>query len=69
MNLSPHDWSTIGTVACVVLAGIISARYGLGRDKNWKWQVTTEANRVPAFFVLVLMSAAAALFFFGPKGP
>ena len=68
MNLSPHDWSTIATVACVVLAGIISVRYGLGRDKNWKWKVTTEANRVPAFFVVLLLLSAAALFF-GPKGP
>jgi hypothetical protein len=58
----------IGAFACVVAAIIIAGIYGPGRDKNWKWQVTTEANRVPSFFVVVLIFAAIALVFFGPKG-
>ena len=67
MNLSPHDWSRIGAFACVILAAIIAGIYGPGRDRNWKWEVTTEANRVPSFFVVLLMAIALALFLFGPK--
>ncbi len=46
---------------------IIAGIYGLHRDENWKWRVTTEENRVPGFFMAALLIAAMCLFLFGPK--
>ena len=66
-GLTPRDWTTIGAFGCGILAAIISGIYGPGRDGNWKWQETTEENRVPAFFVGILIFAAICLFAFGPK--
>lgn len=67
-GLSPRDWTIFGAFGCMIVAGIISVIYGLGRDENMKWRVTTEENRVPAFFVTVFILAGAGLFIFGPKG-
>lgn len=67
IGLSPRDWTTIGAFGCAILAAVIAGIYGLGRDENWKWQVTTEENRVPAFFVTVLILISIGLFAFGPK--
>lgn len=68
MNLSPHDWNTIGIVVCMVGAAIAAGLGNLGRDENMKWQVTTEQNRVAGFFFALFAVATGALFFFGPKG-
>jgi len=68
VNLSPHDWSTIGMFACIIGAVIAGGLGGLGRDENMKWRVTTENNRVPAFFFALFVIAAGALLLFGPKG-
>jgi uncharacterized membrane protein YdjX (TVP38/TMEM64 family) len=67
INLTPHDWTMLGAFGCAFVAMIIAGNYGLDRDENMKWRVSTEGNRVPAFFVVLLFVAAAALFIFGPK--
>lgn len=68
MNLSLHDWKTIGIVVCMVGAAIAAGVGNLGRDENMKWRVTTGNNRVAGFFFALFIVATGALFFFGPKG-
>jgi hypothetical protein len=68
VNLSPHDWNTIGTFACMAGAVIAAGLGNLGRDEKMKWQVTTEKNRIAGFFFALFVVATGALSFFGPKG-
>ena len=67
-GLSPRDWTVISAFGCILFGMIVAGSSGLGRDENMKWQLTTDANRVPAFFAVLLITAGIAIYIFGPKG-